>query len=74
MGKKEKSLGLSIEVGRYEIVIYNTKSQKEKLTLRLLLSILRASNGVNGFEYEIDWFNMLIYISSKGVAARKLAW
>ena len=74
MGTKEKFLGLSIEVGRYEIVICNTKSQKEKLTLRLLLSILRASNGVNGFEYEIDWFNMLIYISSKGVAAHKLAW
>lgn len=69
MGTKEKFLGLSIEVGRYEIVIYNTKSQKEKLTLGLLLSILRASNGVNGFKYEIDWFNMLIYIiSSKGVA------
>lgn len=74
MGTKEKFLGLSIEVGRYEIVIHNTKAQKEKLTLRLLLSILMASNGVNGFEYEIDRFNMLIYISSKDVAAHKLAW
>lgn len=42
--------------------------------LRLLLGILRAANGVNVFEYEIEWFNMLISISSKGVAAHKLAW
>lgn len=74
VGTKEKFLGLSIEVGRSEIVIYNSKDQKKKLMLRLLLGILRAANGVNVFEYEIEWFNMLVSISSKGVAAHKLAW